>query len=42
VHLGEVRGDRFRLDVVDLPLDELREAYETGLARALEGVAANS
>ncbi len=36
-YVGAVRGDRLRLWSLDLPLTELREAYEGGLERALGG-----
>ncbi|MFB3053046.1 MAG: AIR synthase related protein, partial [Dehalococcoidia bacterium] len=36
-YVGRVGGDRLRLWSVDLPLAELRDAYEGGLERALEG-----
>ncbi|MCH7998124.1 MAG: phosphoribosylformylglycinamidine synthase subunit PurL [Chloroflexi bacterium] len=36
-YVGRVDGDRLRLWSVDLPLTELRDAYEGGLERALEG-----
>ena len=35
--LGVAGGERFRLGPIDLPLDELRDAYEGGLERALRG-----
>ena len=35
-YIGRVSGDgRFRLGPIDLSLDELRDAYEGGLERAL-------
>jgi phosphoribosylformylglycinamidine synthase len=39
--IGMVGGTRLRLGGLDLTLDELREAYESGMARALQGVTAN-
>jgi phosphoribosylformylglycinamidine synthase len=38
---GTVGRSRFRCFVTALPLDDLRAAYESGLAHALEGVVAN-
>jgi hypothetical protein len=38
---GMVGGDRLRLGAIEAHVDDLREAYETGLPRALEGVTAN-
>jgi len=38
---GSVGGSRFRHGAVDLSLDALREAYESGLPHAIEGVTAN-
>ena len=38
---GVVGGEGLRIGVIDVPVTELREAYESGLAHALEGVAAN-
>jgi phosphoribosylformylglycinamidine synthase len=40
--IGIVGGSRLRLSGLDVSLDELREAYETGLARDLQGVATNA
>jgi phosphoribosylformylglycinamidine synthase len=38
VHLGETGGDRLRIaGAIDVPLDDLRAAYEGGLEAALEG-----
>jgi phosphoribosylformylglycinamidine synthase len=37
VYVGRAGGDRLRLGSVDLPLTELRDAYEGGLERALGG-----
>jgi phosphoribosylformylglycinamidine synthase len=39
--LGVVGGNRLRSGSMDLRVDELREAYESGLPRALEGAAVN-
>ncbi|MDP9237150.1 MAG: phosphoribosylformylglycinamidine synthase subunit PurL [Chloroflexota bacterium] len=41
IDLGRTGGPRMQLDDIDLSIAELREAYESGLPRALEGVAAN-
>jgi phosphoribosylformylglycinamidine synthase II len=38
---GEVRGDRLRFGTIDLPVDELRDAFESGMPHALEGASAN-
>jgi phosphoribosylformylglycinamidine synthase len=38
---GETGGERLVFEQLDIPISTMREAYETGLARALEGVAAN-
>jgi phosphoribosylformylglycinamidine synthase len=38
---GSVGGTRLRLGPIDVSIDALSEAYESGLPRALEGVAAN-
>jgi phosphoribosylformylglycinamidine synthase len=38
---GVVGGDRLWLGAIDLPVSALRDAYESGMPRALEGVAAN-
>ena len=36
-HIGTVTAEtRLRLGPIDLPLDELRDAYENGLPRILE------
>jgi phosphoribosylformylglycinamidine synthase len=40
--IGVVGGDRLKVGHIDLSLDQLREAYESGLPRALEGVSANA
>jgi phosphoribosylformylglycinamidine synthase II len=40
--IGVSGGDRLVVGGIDLSLDALREAYETGLPRALEGVTANA
>ena len=40
--IGVVGGDRLKLGEIDLSLDQLRDAYESGLPRALEGVTANA
>jgi phosphoribosylformylglycinamidine synthase len=39
---GSTGGDRLRIEFVDVTLDELREAYESGLACALDGVTPNA
>jgi len=39
---GDTGGDRLRVEFIDVTLDEMRDAYESGLPRALEGVAANA
>ncbi|HXK34866.1 MAG TPA: phosphoribosylformylglycinamidine synthase subunit PurL [Dehalococcoidia bacterium] len=39
--LGVVRGERLRFGGIDLSVAELRDAYENGIPRALEGVTAN-
>ena len=39
---GETAGDRLRVEFIDVTLDEMREAHESGLPRALEGVTANA
>jgi phosphoribosylformylglycinamidine synthase len=39
---GAVAGERLRFGSIDLHVDDLREAYESGLPRALEGVTANA
>jgi hypothetical protein len=39
---GKVGGSNLRGGDVDVSVAALREAYETGLARALEGVTANA
>jgi hypothetical protein len=36
-YVGRAGGDRLRLWSVDLSLAEMRDAYEGGLERALEG-----
>ena len=41
-HEGEVGGDRLRYFVLDVQVRALREAFESGLARALEGVTSNA
>ncbi len=41
-HLGVVAGDRLRFGPIDVSIHDLREAYESGLPRALEGVTANA
>ncbi len=40
--MGSVGGDRLHLGAIDVAVSELREAYESGLPRALEGVTANA
>ncbi len=40
--IGVVGGNHLRLGQIGLSLDEMREAYESGLPRALEGVTANA
>jgi phosphoribosylformylglycinamidine (FGAM) synthase-like enzyme len=40
-HLGAVSGDRLRFGPINVGVDDLREAYESGLPHALEGVTAN-
>lgn len=39
--LGLVRGDRLRFGGIDASVNELRDAYESGIPRAVEGVTAN-
>jgi hypothetical protein len=39
--LGMVSGLHLRIDGIDVPLDDLCAAYESGLPHALEGVTAN-
>ena len=39
---GETGGDRLRVEFIDVTLDEMRDAYESGLPRALEGIMANA
>ena len=38
---GSVGGDHLRFGTIALPVDELREAYESGVPHALEGISAN-
>jgi phosphoribosylformylglycinamidine synthase len=38
---GVIGGDRLRFGAIDVPVSALRDAYESGMPRALEGVAAN-
>jgi phosphoribosylformylglycinamidine synthase len=38
---GDVRGDRLRFGAIALPVDELRDAYQSGMPHALEGITAN-
>lgn len=40
--LGVVAGDRLRIGAIDVSVADLRDAYESGLPHALEGVAANA
>jgi phosphoribosylformylglycinamidine synthase II len=40
--LGIITGDRLRVGAIDLSVADLREVYESGLPRALEGVTANA
>ena len=40
--LGTIAGARLRLGSIDVGLDELHNAYESGLSRALEGITANA
>jgi len=42
VAVGKVGGSRLQLSDIDLSLDDLHGAYESGLPRALEGVTANA
>ena len=39
--IGRIGGAHLRINAIDLPVDALREAYESGLPHALEGVTAN-
>ena len=39
--LGTVTGVRLRIGQIDISIDDMRDAYESGLPRALEGVPAN-
>jgi phosphoribosylformylglycinamidine synthase len=41
-HLGVVAGERLRLGPIDVSIHDLREAYESGLPHALEGLTANA
>ena len=41
IEAGRVGGDRLRIGAIDISVGELREAYQSGLPRALEGVTAN-
>ncbi len=40
--LGTVAGNRLRIAGIDITLEEMRDAYESGLPRALEGVTSNA
>ena len=42
VKAGRVGGERLLFSAIDVAVSELREAYEGGLPRALEGVTANA
>jgi phosphoribosylformylglycinamidine synthase len=39
--IGYVGSERLRIDDIDLPIAALRDAYESGLPHALEGIAPN-
>ena len=40
--LGTVTGDRLRVGGIDVGIEEMQDAYESGLPRALEGVTSNA